>query len=186
MKTDWIIRREEPSDYEQIREMTIPAFSAAYGGNGEEEADLIEDLRALPDLDPALALVAVRDGLVVGHVMLSPVTIRGDDGHEWPALCVAPLGVRIGHQRQGIGSALMRTVLAAAGERGHTRVVLAGSEEYYPRFGFRDATLYNLRDDLGTPSPHFMALALVEGAFEDVSGLVCYPPLWDRFRQADS
>ena len=134
----WTIRPEEPCDYEQIRDMIIAAFSAAYG-TGALEADLVESLRVSRAHDPGLALVAVRGDEVLGHVMLSPVTIRDDSGYAWSALVLAPLGVRIGHQRQGIGSALMLTALAAARERGHMRVVLSGSPEYYERFGFEDA-----------------------------------------------
>jgi putative acetyltransferase len=180
-----VIRLEQPSDYAQIREMTVPAFAAAYG-SGDVEADLIDALRVAPHHDPALALVAVQGDLVVGHVMLSPVSIESEDGRQWPALCLAPLGVRIEHQRQGIGSALMQAVLRQARERGHERVVLAGSEKYYPRFGFQDANLLGIRDELGTPSPHFMALALVEGALTDVLGIVRYPAAFDLVREDEA
>jgi putative acetyltransferase len=179
----FVIRSEETRDHGQIREMIIAAFAAAYG-TGELEADLVESLRAGPEHDPALALVAVRGDLVVGHVMLSPVTIRNDDGRAWPALVLAPLGVRIGHQRQGIGSALMRAAIAAARQQGHTRIVLSGSPEYYQRYGFEDAALYSVRDELGTPPPHFMVLALSQRAFAGVSGTVIYPASWDRVREA--
>lgn len=182
--SDWIIRPEEPADYRPIRELTLAAFAAVFG-SGEDEAQLIEDLRALPEHDPELALVAVRDGLVVGHVMLSAATIEGDDGQVWPALCVAPLGVRIGHQRQGIGSALMHAVLARARGRGHRLVVLSGSEKYYPRFGFVDAPALGIRDDLGTPSPHFMVLSLVQGALDGVQGIVRYSDAFDRLREEE-
>jgi putative acetyltransferase len=184
MNVATIVRPEEPGDYAQIREMTIPAFKAAYG-TGEAEADLIERLRAQPDHDPALALVAVQGALVVGHILFSPVIIRGEAG-EWPALCLAPLGVRIGYQRQGIGSALLRAGLARARERGHSRLVLSGDPAYYGRFGFGDAQSHGLRDDLGTPPPHFLALALAEGALAGVSGLVCYSPPFDVFRPTNS
>ncbi|MHB1317485.1 MAG: GNAT family N-acetyltransferase [Anaerolineae bacterium] len=177
------IRSEEPCDYGQIREMTIAAFSAAYG-TGEMEADLIESLRLSCHYDPGLALVAVRDELVVGHVMLSPVTIRSDDGRTWPSLVLAPLGVRIGYQRQGIGSALLRSVIAAARERGHARIVLSGSPDYYGRFGFEDATPCDVRDEFGTPAPHFMLLALSQEALAGVSGTVIYPESWDGVREA--
>ncbi|MFO7696688.1 MAG: N-acetyltransferase [Anaerolineae bacterium] len=179
----YFIRHEEPRDHGQIRKMTIAAFAAAYG-TGELEADLVENLRAGPEHDPALALVAVRGDLVVGHVMLSPVTLRNDVGRAWPALVLAPLGVRIGHQRQGIGTALMEAAIAAARQQGHTRIVLSGSPEYYQRHGFEDAALYSLRDELGTPAPHFVVLALSRGAFAGLSGTVVYPATWDGVRKA--
>ncbi len=180
MTPAWIIRPEQPGDYAQIREMTIPAFKAAYG-TGEPEADLIERLRQQPDYDPTLSLVAVREGLVVGHILLSPVIVQGQAA-SWPALCLAPLGVRIGHQRQGIGSALMRAGLARAREQGHCRIVLSGSPDYYGRFGFQDAHACGMHDELGTPPPHFLALALTEGALEGVAGMVRYPAPFDALR----
>jgi len=183
MNIDWHLRPEAPGDYGQIREMTIAAFAAAYG-TGELEADLIESLRAGPEHDPALALVAVCHDLVVGHVMLSPATIRSDDGRAWTALVLAPLGVRIGYQRQGIGTALMEAAIAAARERAHTRIVLEGNPAYYRRFGFEDAALHSVHDEFGTPPPHFMVLALSQGAFAGVSGTVSYPATWDGVRKA--
>lgn len=183
MEGGYIIRSEETCDHGQIREMTIAAFAAAYG-TGEIEADLIESLRVSRDHDPGLALVAVRDDIVVGHVMLSPVIIQNDDGRVWPALVLAPLGVRIGYQRQGVGSALARAAIAAARERGHTRIVLSGNPEYYARFGFEDAASYQIHDELGTPAPHFLLLALCQDVFAGVSGTVIYPASWACVRTA--
>ncbi len=177
MRTDWVIRPEEPADYDQIREMTLAAFAAAYG-TGPAEVALMDGLRADPEAyDPALALVAARGALVLGNVMLSRVSIEGTAG-RWPAVCVAPLGVRIGHQRQGIGGALLRAGLEAARARGYRIAVLEGSPAYYGRFGFEDAVPHGITDSLGGPAPYFMAAELVPGAFRGVAGEVRYPPIF--------
>lgn len=185
MYTEIIIRPEQPTDYTQIRTMTASAFAAVFG-SGEDEVALLEALRAAPDHDPELALVAVQGEVVLGHILMSPVSIEGDEQEQWPALCLAPLCVRIDHQRQGIGNALIRAALEQAREKGHTRVVLSGSDAYYPRFGFQDANFLGIKDEMGTPSPHFMVLPLIKGALTGVSGVVRYPAAFDTVRDQEA
>ena len=55
-----------------------------------------------------LSLVAEFDGIVVGHVAASPVTISDASG-GW--LGLGPLSVLPEHQGRGIGSALMHEAL---------------------------------------------------------------------------
>ena len=183
MSTEYTIRPEQPADYAQIRDGTDAAFTGVFG-SGDDEVALIEALRAAPDHDPALALVATQEDAVVGHIMLSRVRIESDDGRNWPALCLAPVCVRTDLQRQGIGSALIRAALGRARDTGHTRVILSGSDKYYPRFGFQDANHLGIRDEMDTPSPHFMVLALTEKALDGVTGVVRYPAAFDVVRQS--
>jgi ribosomal protein S18 acetylase RimI-like enzyme len=80
-----------------------------------------------------LFFVAVRDGEVVGTVM------GGYDGHRgW----IYSLAVRPDTQRQGVGTALMRHVERALGERGCPKInlqVLPSNREtvaFYERIGY--------------------------------------------------
>ena len=59
------IRAAAPVDHSAIREVLLAAFRAP------DEADLVEQLRA--DGDAAIEMVAEQDGLIVGHILFSPV-----------------------------------------------------------------------------------------------------------------
>ena len=108
------------------------------------EADLVERIRAAGALRPDLSLVAELDGAVVGHILLSPVTLETGGGAE-PVLELAPLAVVPERQRQGIGSALVIAGLDAAEVRDEPLVLVLGHPWFYPRFGFRPASAFGIR-----------------------------------------
>ncbi|MGH3971933.1 MAG: GNAT family N-acetyltransferase [Pseudonocardiaceae bacterium] len=123
-----LLRRECPRDQSAVRAVHRAAF-----GDGVDavEAQLVDDLRADTDVIPALSLVAVVDGDVVGHVVCSRASIG-----ERPSIGLAPLGVIPAYQRRGVGQALMHAVLAAADALDEPAVALVGDPAYYSRFGF--------------------------------------------------
>jgi putative acetyltransferase len=86
------------------------------------------------------------------------------------------MAVRPGHQRQGIGSALVRRGLQEAGDRGHAVVIVVGHPEYYPRFGFVPAKPLGIQAAFEMSPGAFMAVGLRPGALEGVRGQVVYPP----------
>ena len=74
---------------------------------------------------------------------------------------IAPLAVTPSRQRQGIGAALMTELLDRADAHGWPLVVLLGSTEYYPRFGFEPAGSYGITyQPVGTDNPHFQVRRL--------------------------
>lgn len=151
MTHPWLVRAETEADAAAVRTVDLAAFPTA------EEADLVEALRA----DPGawfgdLALVAEDGrGSVVGHTVLTRCHIGAA-----PALALAPVAVLPGHQDQGVGAALVRAALAAAGRRGEHHVVVLGHPSYYPRFGFSRASLYGIRVGFDVPDEALMALTL--------------------------
>lgn len=102
------------------------------------EAQLVEAL--LNGRYNRISLVAEVEGQIVGHVLLTELRL---DSPPLPpsslavrALALAPLAVSPTHQRQGVGSALVRAALDEARERGWRLVFVLGEPEYYGRFGF--------------------------------------------------
>ncbi len=74
---------------------------------------------------------------------------------------LGPLAVAPEQQRKGVGSALMRHGIERCREAGYEGIVLLGSTEYYPRFGFVPARTYNLHPaDEGVPASNFQALLM--------------------------
>jgi len=162
------IRPEATADYGPVRKLNKKAFK------GNSESKLVDALREADDFIPALSLVAEKDGVVVGHILFSPVKIK-DQAGETPALALAPMAVLPEFQGQGIGAALVKRGLAEAGRAGHKIVVVVGHPEYYPRFGFVKAGEKGLKLPFEAQDEVFMALELVPGALAGVHGEVVSP-----------
>ncbi len=158
------IREEQAGEYREIRQVIVAAFG------GDTEADLVELLRHRNKAP--VALVAVNDNKIVGHIMFSPVTVTLAP-QAFRAVGLAPLSVLPEFQRQGIGSTLAREGLKKCAASGFEMAVVLGSPYYYPRFGFSRASLYGLGNEYDADE-HFMTMELKNGALDRVSGTVRY------------
>lgn len=163
------VRPEEPRDFRRVFEVEDRAFGES------EEARLVEVLRREPEV---ISLVAEVDGLVVGHVMFSPVTITSDQ-ETWRAVGLNPLAVDPKVQRRGIGSALVHAGLKACRKLGELVVVVLGHRNYYPRFGFRPAATADLHYRDEGEEPSFMVMELEPDAIGGRSGWVRFLPQFD-------
>jgi len=165
-----IIRKEAGEDPDFIRSIHRAAFHTP------GESALVDMLRT--QATPFISLVAERGGQLVGHVAVTPATLEGDDSvRDWMGL--APLAVLPAFQKQGIGGLLMKAAIAACADIGCEMLVLLGSPNYYPRFGFTPAAGFGLSSIYDAPPEAFMALALKDGAHEGKSGIVHYHPAFD-------
>ncbi len=165
------IRPEQPGDELGIAEVNL----AAFGSPGE--AALVDELRKVAD--PFISFVADLDRKVVGHILFTPVSIRGE--HERSdAIGLGPMAVHPDHQRCGIGTELVRAGLQACVRQSHPVVFVLGHPEYYPRFGFRPAPPLGLRFRSPEFDPAFMVAELVPGALSDRKGWVEYLPAFDE------
>lgn len=156
-----MIRYARPADRPAIAEVVEAAFGQS------DEARLVERLRASGDA--LFELVSDDGGDVNGHILFS--RLWADRQHLYAAL--APLAVRPGLQRAGVGSALVRASLDSAREFGAHGIIVLGHPAYYPRFGFSADAAAQVRS-VYAGGPGFMALALEPGAF-DAPLSVSYP-----------
>lgn len=159
-----IIRPEQPDDIRTIHDLTALAFAPMPFSNGSEP-NIIDALRR--DGDLTLSLVAVDQDRLFGHIAISPITIS-DGTKDWYGL--GPVSVTPEHQRSGIGSQLIQRAIADILQIGARGIVLLGSNEYYPRFGFehRPQLTYT-----GPPAEYFQCLKL---SGEWPTGEVRYAP----------
>jgi putative acetyltransferase len=162
-----IIREENPQDASAVRELNRLAFG------GDDEALLVDALRAAGAV--TLSLVACVEGAIVGHILFSPVVIDTDHDRT-PAVGLGPMCVLATHQRQGIGSALVRAGLAELRARRHGVVVVVGHSAYYPRFGFERGSRHGLAWEVPCPDEAFMVHELEPGALKRLRGVVRYRP----------
>lgn len=145
----------------------------------ETVGDMVAAIRTSPQYEPDLALVARQGDDVVGFVMISRAALTADDGTERDVLTLSPLAVDPAHEREGIGSALVRAVLDAAEARTDLPrlVTLEGSPIFYGRLGFRFAPDHGVTFDLPDwASPEGAQVFLLSGHDPALRGRVTYPP----------
>jgi putative acetyltransferase len=163
------IRSEKAEDYQAIAEVIERAFGQ------RNEAELVNKLRKKEEFIPELALVAVSAGRIVGHLLLYPVELVGEESLR-RSLSLAPLSVHPDFQREGIGGQLIAAGLMRAKELGFESVIAVGYPAYYARFGFQRASGWGLRLPFDAPDEAFIALELKEEGLKDVRGVVRFPP----------
>jgi putative acetyltransferase len=169
-----IIRPEIPADAAAIYEVNQQAFDGR-----DAEPGLVDAIRGSEDFIPELSLVAEEGGHIFGHILFSRIHIETEKD-QFPALALAPMAVRPGHQNQGIGSELVRRGLEECKRLGYDIIIVLGHPNFYPRFGFSAEMAKSLVCPFGNAGSAWMALELNPGALEGVRGRVVYPPPFDH------
>jgi len=157
-----VIRPESPSDASAIHAVTEAAFLHAPHTEHTEQF-IVAALRKAGAL--TVSLVAEHDGVMIGHVAISPVSIS-DGAVGWYGL--GPISVLPEFQSRGIGSLLMREALRRLREQGAAGCVVLGEPAYYSRFEFKSESGLVLPD---VPAEYFQALSFGSSL---PSGVVTY------------
>jgi putative acetyltransferase len=151
------IRAAEPGHTAGISQLITAAFSGMPHADGDE-AELVLELRAAGALP--VSLVTLLDGVLVAYVAFSPAR-PADRSAGWYGL--GPLAVLPGHQRKGIGSALLRRGLFKLKALGAAGCIVVGEPDYYRRFGFAlapgnapatEPAEYFMLQSFGSTTPH--------------------------------
>jgi putative acetyltransferase len=161
-----LIRTEQECDHANVRALNEAAFPSA------AEAGLVDALRE--QASPIISLVMENDETISGHIMFSPVSVKGVDTPLMMGL--APMAVAPAFQGTGIGSQLVQAGLEKCRRIGAVAVVVLGHPGYYPRFGFQPSTVFALKSEYDVPADVFMAQELVPGALQEISGTIQYHP----------
>ncbi len=162
-----IIRFQKPCEQADIEELIKRAFLSAKETDGDEH-NLYSRLCASDDFLPELSLIAEIDGKIVGHILFSKMKI-GDE----IALALAPLSVDPDYQGTGIGSALIIKGHEVAKELSYKASIVLGDDNYYKKFGYLEASKFEILAPFEIPSRYFMVKFFSE---QTIKGDVLYPP----------
>jgi putative acetyltransferase len=165
------IRAERTDDHAAVRALNKAAFESPL------ESKLVDALRE--QAEPTISLVAEDEGVVVGHIMFSPVAHADDP--KLRVIGLAPMAVSPDRQRLGIGSRLVEAGLAQCREMGFVAAIVLGHPEYYPRFGFLPSKDFGIVSKYEVPPEVFMAMELQPEALDDKKGRMVYHPAFDMF-----
>jgi len=168
VKLNNTIRSESPPDYIEIRRINDLAFMQ------KQEGELVENLRKRPEYIPQLSLIAVSEAGIVGHILFFPVNIN-TGSMIIPTLSLGPMAVIPELQKNGIGGALIIKGLQKCKDLGFGSVMVLGHPDYYPRFGFKKASTWKIKDPFGAPDEAIMAIELTEGSLGFGGGIIEYP-----------
>lgn len=169
-----IIREELPTDYTATEKVIMQAFANEIFSDKKEHL-LVNRIRKSDAFIPQLSLIALEQNKdMIGHLLLSKIKIIDGD-HAIDSLALAPVSVIPGYQNKGIGSQLIHTSLKRAKDLGYRSVIVLGHKDYYPKFGFKPASLWNIQAPFEVPDEVFMALELTPFSLENVQGVVQYP-----------
>lgn len=162
------IREENENDYLVIYNLVKDAFESAEHSDGYEQ-NLVDKIRLSEEYIPELSLVAVVDDKIVGHIMFTK-TLPYSNG----LIAMAPLSVSPQHQKMGIGKKLIEAAHIIAKKLKYKGVIVLGSEKYYPKFGYVEASKFNIYPPFDVPSENFMALEIEVNSMKDYSGKFKY------------
>lgn len=119
------IRESLPNDVTLIEKLYPNAFP------DEDLLPLVREL--LREEQIVLSLVGIADKALVGHVIFTTCSIAGRTDK---VALLGPLAVAPAWQRQGIGSAIIRSGLRRLENAGTNQVYVLGDPAQYRRFGF--------------------------------------------------
>ena len=168
-----IIRLEEEKDYRLVEEVTRIAF--AYPERIERgqigcpyEHWMVNELRKRDGI-LSLSLVAVVDEKIVGHIICSKAEVRTIN-LTIPVLNIGPISVLPEYQRKGVGKALITNMIDKAKQLGYGAILFFGRPEYYPQFGFKEASVFGITDSDGYNYPAFMGMELIPDYLKETYG----------------
>ncbi|MEG1556711.1 MAG: N-acetyltransferase [Bacteroidales bacterium] len=164
------IRPEQGSDDTAIYELIAKAFQNKIHSDHDKQ-NLVNVLCKSSVYIPELTLVAMGEGSqLVGNILLTRATIEG----KLSSLALAPVSVQLECQRREIGSMLIREAHQRTVALGYGFIILMGHKEYYPCFGYKPLSAFNIRLPFEVSEEFCMVMELMLDALENVNGVVIY------------
>lgn len=163
------IRKEQPSDYREVENLTREAFWNVYRP-GCTEHYVLHQYRTNPDFVPELDLVMEEDGKIIGHVMYSRAELVLDDGKRIPSWTFGPICIHPDYKRKGYGLKLLNYSIEKARKLGVGFLCMEGNIGFYQHAGFDLASKLNIHyhaEPRDAEVPYFLAQELLPNWLKD-------------------
>ena len=163
------IRKEQPSDYREVENLTREAFWNVYRP-GCTEHYVLHQYRTNPDFVPELDLVMEEDGKIIGHVMYSRAELVLDDGKRIPSWTFGPISIHPDYKRKGYGLKLLNYSIEKARKLGVGFLCMEGNIGFYQHAGFDLASKLNIHyhaEPRDAEVPYFLAQELLPNWLKD-------------------
>lgn len=141
--SEFIIRNEQPEDYQTVEEITRKAFYNMYIP-GCVEHYLVHMMRDHEDFIPELAFVIELNGKLIGNIMYTKAELTDEKGTKKEILTFGPVSILPEYQRKGYGKRLIQHSLRAAASMSYDTVVIFGSPANYVSLGFVSCKKFNI------------------------------------------
>ena len=174
------IRFAQETDLESILKVIETAFSDE---DNKVIMNLVQGLHQETTSPSIKSLVVEGENQILGYVSYSPIFLKSDSSIS--GYILAPLAVSPEHQKQGIGSNLIKSGIDILTKDGAGVLLVYGDPNYYGRFGFNEEIgrifipPYSLDYPFGWTGMMLSGTAIPEQTiqFECVSSL-SNPDLW--------
>nr|WP_320012287.1 N-acetyltransferase [uncultured Desulfobulbus sp.] len=151
----------------------------AFGARSDRDkglviSQLVRDLLEDPTATPRHSLIAVKQDIVIGHVLFTNVHIEGAL-NTITAQILAPLAVLPEYHAKGIGQKLIMAGLDALQRSGSQLVFVLGHPAHYPRCGFTPAGACGFEAPYPIPEEHaaaWMVQELSPGVIGTIKGKI--------------
>lgn len=172
------IRLETENDFKETEILTREAFWDLYKPGCDEHL-VLHKIRNLPVFVKQLDFVAIADNKIVGNIVYSKAKVIDTKNIEHEVLCMWPLSVLPSYQKKWIGSKLINHSTNIAKKLWFKGVIIFGNPDYYHRFGYKNAAIFNIKTSDGSNFEPFMALELSENSLQWVSGKFYADPVFE-------
>ena len=128
-----------------------------------------------------MAYVIEDDGQIIGHINYSKGHIEYEN-EKVDAVLLGPIAIHKQYQNQGFGSKLIECTLDLAKKGDIPFIFVIGDENYYNRFGFVNASQYNLYlegTSVNEESPFFMIKIFDLSEIKNEKGIFHNPNVFD-------
>ncbi|MDB8792088.1 N-acetyltransferase [Romboutsia sp. 1001216sp1] len=166
------IRCELEKDYNIVENVVKGSFKNEEFSD-KDEHNLVNRLRNSKESVKELALLAEVNEEIVGYSLLTKIKIKNKNESR-ESLALAPVSVLPEYQKKGVGSTLINKAIEKAKNLGYTSIVVLGHPNYYLKFGFINASEFDIKPPFEVPDDVFKVLVLDEEKFKGTSGVVEY------------
>jgi putative acetyltransferase len=160
---NYVIRKEESTDYRTVEEITKKAFWNIHTP-GCNEHYLVHKMRSHPDFVPELDYVIEKDGIIIGNIMYAKSRLVGNTEKEKTILTFGPVSIHPECQRKGFGKALIEYTFTKAIELKYSCIVIFGNPSNYVNLGFKSCSKYDVAISEGIYPTALLVKELVEGS----------------------